>query len=213
MAQQSQRHWKQNPEAVRADILRVATEEFARAGLAGARMDEIAARTRTSKRMIYYYFGDKEGLYRAVLEQAYRDMRMGEQELALDDLPPEAALRKLVVYSFEHHWRNSGFIRLVMTENMHEGAYMQVSDEIQELNRSAIERVREVYERGVATGVFREGLDPLQLHWIISGLSFFNRSNRATFGLIFGASLFTAEGQQSLCDEVVEVVLRYVLAR
>jgi AcrR family transcriptional regulator len=212
MVEQQQRRWKQDPEAVRSDILRVATEEFAKAGLAGARMDEIAARTRTSKRMIYYYFGDKEGLYRAVLEQTYRDMRVGEQALQLEDLPPEEALRALVVYSFDHHWRNANFIRLVMTENMHEGAYMQVSGDIQRLNASAIDRVRQIYERGRAAGVFRDGIDPLKLHWIISGLSFFNRSNFATFGLIFGPTLFEPKGQAALRAEVVEVVLRYVLA-
>lgn len=213
MAEQHKNKWKQDPQAVRADILRVATAEFARAGLAGARMDEIAARTRTSKRMIYYYFGDKEGLYRAVLEQAYRGMRLGEQELALDSLPPEKALRALVVYSFDHHWENGDFIRLVMTENMHEGAYMEMSDEIRALNASAIDRVRQLYERGRADGVFRDGIDPLKLHWLISGVSFFYRSNSATFGLLFGQELFDEAGRAAVRGEVVEAIMRYTLTR
>lgn len=213
MAERKQRaRWTQNPDAVRADILRVATEEFARAGLKGARMDEIAALTRTSKRMIYYYFSDKQGLYRAVLEQAYRDMRTGEQDLALDDRPPVEALHTLVTYSFDHHARNATFIRLVMNENMHDAAYLELSDDIQRLNASAIDRVRRIYERGVAEGVFRAGLDPLHLHWMISGLSFFNRANRATFAVIFGDSLFAPEGQAQLREQVVEAVLRHVRA-
>lgn len=213
MAERKQRaRWTQNPDAVRADILRVATDEFARAGLEGARMDEIAALTRTSKRMIYYYFTDKQGLYRAVLEHAYRDMRMGEQDLALDDRPPVDALRALVTYSFDHHARNVTFIRLVMNENMHDAAYLQLSDDIQRLNASAIDRVRRIYERGVSEGVFRAGLDPLYLHWMISGLSFFNRANRATFSVIFGAALFAPEGQAQLREQVVEAVLRHVRA-
>lgn len=212
MVRQQKNKWKQDPEAVRADILSVATEEFARGGLAGARMDEIAARTRTSKRMIYYYFHDKEGLYRAVLEQVYRDMRLGEQGLALESLTPAEALRALVVYSFDHHWEQGDFIRLVMTENMHEGAYMQMSDEIRALNASAIDRVRGIYERGRADGVFRAGIDPLKLHWLISGLSFFYRSNRATFGLLFGPELFNETGRGALRQEVVAAVMRYVLA-
>lgn len=205
--------WKQDPDAVRADILRIATSEFARAGLEGARMDEIAARTKTSKRMIYYYFGDKAGLYRAVLEQAYRDMRLGEEELALDDLPADAALRRLVEYSFDHHMRNTDFIRLVMNENMHGGAYLQLSDEIRRLNASAIARVEAIYARGCAEGAFRAGLSPMHLHWLISGLSFFNSSNRATFALIFGEELFTPTGQETLRGEIVEMVMRYVAAR
>ena len=202
--------WKQDPDAVRADILRVATEEFARAGLEGARMDEIAARTRSSKRMIYYYFGDKESLYRAVLEQAYRDMRLGEQELALGDRAPREALAELVRYSFDHHGRNATFIHLVMNENMHDAQYLQVAPDIRDLNASAIDRVRRIYERGVAEGAFRPGLDAVQLHWMISGLCFFNRSNRATFAALFGPALFTEPGQDGLREEVVAMVLRYV---
>ena len=179
--------------------------------LAGARIDEIAAATRTSKRMIYYYFGDKDGLYRRVLEDAYREMREGEEKLELGHLLPVAALRSLVGFTFDHHSRNPDFIRLVMIENIHRGAYLLQSDDIRELNKGAISKLREIYRRGLASGDFRAGLDPVELHWQISALCFFNESNRATFSALFGKAPWTAAGQATLRRHVVGMVLRFVL--
>lgn len=168
-----------------ANILEVATAEFGEKGLAGARIDEIAEATHTSKRMIYYYFGSKEGLYLAVLEESYRRMRDIEGRLQLDDLEPEAALRRLVEFTFDHHSGNEPYIRLVMAENMNRGQYLAQSKSIQQLNVPAISSIQKLYERGVASGVFRPGLDPIDIHASISALTFFNVSNRHTFGLIF----------------------------
>jgi AcrR family transcriptional regulator len=204
------RQAKRDPEGVRRDILAVAMEEFSQNGLSGARIDEIAARTRTSKRMIYYYFGDKEGLYQRVLEEAYAEVRGGESELELDGLDPVAALVKLCRYTFDHHRRNPSFIRMVMIENIHHGRHMQLSENIRGLNRLAIEALEAVLERGQEAGLFREGLNPLELHWQISALSFFNVSNAATFSFIFGDALFTPDGQETLSSHVADMVLRYV---
>src|ERR1051326_6184724 len=110
------------PEAPRANILAIATEEFAEKGFSGARVDDIAARTDTSKRMIYYYFGDKEGLFVAVIERAYAGIREIEANLKLDHLDPEQALRTLVGFTFDYQNAHEGFIRLVMVENIHRGA-------------------------------------------------------------------------------------------
>lgn len=202
---------KRDPEGVRRDILTVAMEEFSQNGLSGARIDEIAARTRTSKRMIYYYFGDKEGLYQRVLEEAYGKVRGGESDLELEGLDPRAALERLCRFTFDHHRRNPDFIRMVMIENIHHGRHMQVSQTIRGLNRPAIEALEGVLKRGQESGVFRIGIDPLELHWQISALSFFNVSNSATFSHIFGGELFTGEGQERLSAHVAEMVLRYVL--
>ena len=202
---------KRDPEGVRRDILSVAMEEFSQNGLSGARIDEIAARTRTSKRMIYYYFGDKEGLYQHVLEEAYGKVRGGESSLELDGLDPVAALDKLCRFTFEHHRRNPAFIRMVMIENIHHGRHMQLSETIRGLNRPAIEALEAVLKRGQKSGVFRQGVAPLELHWQISALSFFNVSNAATFSFIFGDGLFTADGQETLSRHVADMVLRYVL--
>jgi AcrR family transcriptional regulator len=207
----SRQRWKQDPDGVRANILAVALAEFAARGLAGARIDDIAAKTDTSKRMIYYYFGDKDGLYRQVLEEAYREVRAGEEALELGHLPPVDALRRLVEFTFDHHSRNPDFIRLVMIENVHNASYLDQSPVIADLNQGAIERVEEIYGKGIAAGVFRPGIKPLELHWQISALSFFNVSNRATFSRIFGDSLARPDGQRALRASCVETVLRYVL--
>ncbi len=206
----SRARWKQNPEAVQANILRVAREEFAKNGLSGTRVNDIAARTETSKRMIYYYFGDKAGLYRRALEAAYREVRAGEQELDLEGLAPEAALRRLIEFTFDHHRRNPEFIRLVMIENIHHGSCLSQSEVIRDLNSGAIDRLERVLDRGRRTGAFRSDADPLVVHWQISALSFFNVSNETTFSVIFGDGLSKPEGQERLRRWVAESILRSV---
>ena len=193
-----------------ADILEVATAEFADKGLAGARIDEIAAATRTSKRMIYYHFESKEALYIAVLEAAYRRIRAIEAELHLEDLAPEDALRKLVAFTFDYQHDNEPFIRLVMNENMHRGEYLARSSIIQELNVPAIDAVSRVYQRGLDAGVFRRDVDPIDLHMSISALCFFNVANRYTFSLNFKRDLTSPAALRARRDSVVEMVVRYL---
>ncbi len=201
-----------DPERTMAGILEVATKEFAEKGLSGARIDAIAAATSTSKRMIYYYFGSKDGLYVAVLEHMYRRMRDIEASLHLESLPPEAALRRLVEFTFDHHSGNPDFIRLVMNENIERGAYLAQSQGIQQLNVPAIAAIRELYERGVAQGVFRAGLDAIDIHASISALTFFNVSNQHTFGLIFKDGGSLAESQAQRRESIVEMIVRFVKA-
>jgi AcrR family transcriptional regulator len=201
----------QDPEGVRQNIVEVATEEFALNGLAGARIDEIAARSRFSKRMIYYYFGSKEGLYLAVLENAYRLVREGEAKLDVEGLPPVEALKKLVEFTFDHHHEHEDFIRMVMSENIHHGEYLEQSTVIRQLNVSAIDTIASVYRRGVAEGLFRGGLDPIELHWQVSALCFFNVSNRATFSKIFGRDFGAPRALASLRGNAVDMVMRYVV--
>jgi AcrR family transcriptional regulator len=199
-----------DPARTMADILKVATAEFADKGLSGARIDEIAATTRTSKRMIYYYFGSKEGLYIAVLEDAYRRIRTIEIQLHLEDLPPEDALRKLVGFTFDYQHEHEDFIRLVMNENMHRGEFLAQSAAIQQLNVPAIEAVRQVYERGVKAKVFRKDVDPIDLHMSISALSFFSVGNRYTFSLIFKHDMESSRALRARRDSVVEMIVRFV---
>jgi AcrR family transcriptional regulator len=201
----------QDPEGTRQNIIEVATQEFALNGLSGARIDEIAARTRASKRMIYYYFTDKEGLYLAVLENAYRLVREGEGKLDVDGLPPMDALKQLVEFTFDHHHKHEDFIRMVMIENIHHGDYIERSKVIRQLNVTAIKTIETLYQRGVEEQLFRPGLDPMELHWQISALCFFNVSNRATFTKLFGRDLGTATAQASLRRNAVEMVLRHVV--
>lgn len=203
--------WTQDPDRVRRDILAAARAEFVENGLSGARVDEIAARTATSKRMIYYYFGDKEGLYRAVLEDAYQRMRDSEQQLDLTVLPPREALAKLVAFSFDYHADDPGYVRLIMVENIHHARHLQGSRTIGPLNLPAIETVGEIYERGVGAGVFRPGLQPIDIHLTIAALGFFNVSNQATVRELFGHDTALAEARERRRSSVVETVLRMVL--
>ncbi|HSV83305.1 MAG TPA: TetR/AcrR family transcriptional regulator [Ramlibacter sp.] len=201
-----------DPERTKANILEVAEAEFGEKGLAGARIDEIAAATQTSKRMIYYYFGSKEGLYLAVLEEAYRRVRDIEGELHLQDLEPEQALRRLVAFTFDHHLHHESYIRLVMNENINRGQYLAQSQRIQDLNVPAIDAIRNLYERGLKNGLFRPGLDPVDIHASISALSFFNVSNQHTFGLIFKVDTRSPAYIAHRRDSVIEMVVRFMKA-
>ena len=199
-----------DPEGTMACILEMATVEFADKGLDGARIDAIAAATRTSKRMIYYYFGSKQGLYLPVLEEAYRRTRATEAELHLDDLGPTEALARLVGFTFDHHHSNQAFIRLVMNENIQRGQYLAQSALIEQLNKPAIRAIEQLYTRGVADGSFRAGLEAVDIHASISALSFFNVSNRYTFGLIFQRDPDCATLLAQRRANVVDMVLRFV---
>jgi AcrR family transcriptional regulator len=199
-----------DPDRTMADILEVATREFAEKGLAGARIDVIAEAMRTSKRMIYYYFGSKEGLYIAVLEKEYRRIRDTEAQLHLDDLKPEDALRKLVGSTVDYHLGHPDFARLVMNENIHRGEYLAQSDVIHQLNVPAIEAVRKVYERGRKAGVFRSGIDAVDLHMSISALCLFNIANKHTFALIFKLDLDAPAAIVARRDSIVEMIVRFV---
>lgn len=201
-----------DPAKTKGDILAVATIEFAEKGLSGARIDEIAARTKTSKRGIYYYFGSKEKLYIAVLEEAYRSIRSIENRLELDHLSPEDALRTLVEFTFDYESGNPNFIRLVMNENIHNGKYLARSEAIQKLNVTAIQAVRGVLDRGVKAGVFRPGVDPVDLHMTISALCFFNVSNRATFSRIFKRDMTSRAALRARRASIIETVLSAVRA-
>ena len=198
-----------DPARTMAGILAVATKEFAAKGLSGARIDAIAEATHTSKRMIYYYYGSKEGLYVAVLEESYRRMRQIEGQLHLEDMEPEAALRRLVEFTFDRHADNEDFIRLVMNENIEQGSYLAQSKTIQQLNVPAIQAIRQLYDRGVQQGVFRPGLDPVDIHASISALTFFNVSNRHTLGLIFKDKAQNAQSDARRTS-ITEMVVRFV---
>jgi AcrR family transcriptional regulator len=201
---------KPDPPGTRRNIIEIATEEFAEKGYNGARIDEIAARTNTSKRMLYYYFRDKEGLFIAVLEEAYRRIREIESTLDLDHLEPEAALRSLVGFTFDYQNANEDFIRLVMVENIHKGVHLAKSQAIQDLNVSVINAIRKIYQRGLASGVFRPGIDEIDLHMTISALCFFNVANRSTFSQIFKRDMQSPEALARRRMIVIDTVARYV---
>jgi AcrR family transcriptional regulator len=198
--------------ATRRNILEVATRHFAEKGYSGARIDEIAAETATSKRMIYYYFKDKEELFVAVLEHAYGCIRHMESGLHVDELDPESALAGIVGSTFDYDNANPDFVRLVMTENIHRGRLMAQSKLIGELNVSVIAALERICERGHAAGIFRPDIDVVDLHMTISALCFFNVANRYTFSLIFGRDLASPEALAARRARVIDIVLRSVRA-
>ena len=201
---------KPDAERTRADILSVARDEFVAHGLNGARVDAIAERTRTTKRMIYYYFGSKDGLYSAVLEQAYADIRATEATLALDALEPEAALRRLVGFTFDYHDAHADFVRLIAVENIHQAQHLQRLPNIRSVNADVIATLERILARGRQSGVFQRSCAAMDVHLLISGLCFHRVSNRHTFGAIFGIDLTAPEVRARHREMVVESVVGWV---
>ncbi|MCQ2997273.1 TetR family transcriptional regulator [Pseudomonas syringae] len=197
---------KNNPEKTRDDILQAAIAEFVAQGLSGARVDAIAERTKTSKRMIYYYFNSKEQLYAEVLEKLYGDIRRTESGLNLDALEPMQAIERLVEFTFDHHDRNVDFVRIVCIENIHNGENVKQSPTIRQLSQNIVSILDNILRRGEALGVFRQGVNAIDLHLMISSLCFYRISNRHTFSEIFQIELVNDEIKQRhkamLCDSV-----------
>lgn len=210
MAKTAKEMRRNDPERTREDILDVATVEFVEFGLSGARVDQIAEKTRTSKRMIYYYYGSKEGLYLAVLEKAYRKIRSLEADLQLAELPPEEALRRLISSTFDHDEHNPDFVRLVSIENIHHAMHMKRSNEIAELNVSVIRTLQDIIDRGLSSGTFKRQVDAIDLHMLISAFCFFRVSNRYTFGTIFKRDLSEPALYERHKSMIAEAVLGYL---
>jgi AcrR family transcriptional regulator len=192
------------------EILEVATREFAERGYAGARVDEIAAQTRTTKRMIYYYFGGKEQLYVAVLEAAYSRIRSAEREAEVDHLEPAAAIRRLAELTFDHHEANPQFIRLVSIENVHRAEHIAKFSTFGHLNSPAIELIGRILERGRAEGLFRRDVDAVDVHMLISSFCVFRVANRHTFGTIFDRDLLDPDRREHYRAMLGDVVVDYL---
>ena len=199
-------------DATRRNILDEALKEFSQYGLSGARVDRIAENTHTSKRMIYYYFESKEGLYLQVLKESFKRLRELEADFHLEDLPPILALRKLVERTVEYHASHADFIRMIMTENIHKGEHIRHLPELKTMNRKAIEIVEDICERGIKEGIFRTDLEPVKLHENISALCFFNVSNQYTFGFLFDRDFQDEKTTAKRREEIVDTILRYARA-
>ncbi|MDX3061399.1 TetR/AcrR family transcriptional regulator [Streptomyces sp. ND04-05B] len=196
----------------RAEILAVATREFARLGYAGARVDEIAARTRTTKRMIYYYFGGKEQLFTAVLERAYSRIREAEQLLDVEHLDPVAAVRRLAELTFDHHEAHPDFIRLVSIENIHEAEHIAASAELSRISSPAINVLTRILDTGRESGLFTADVDAVDLHAMISSFCFFQIANRHTFGALFGRDLVAAGQREHYRTMLGDMIIAYLTA-
>jgi AcrR family transcriptional regulator len=201
---------ERDPERTRAAILAAATEEFTVHGLTGARVDEIARRSGVNKRMIYYYFGDKNGLYLAVLEETYADIRNAEIRLHLADRDPAEAMRELVAFTWNYFIEHPEFLSLLGTENLHRAQHLKTSKKIRELHSPLVGIITTLLTRGVKEGAFRPGVDPVQLYVTIASLGFFYMSNRFTLSTIFARDLGNPEALAERGQHIEDVVLSYL---
>ena len=192
-------------------ILRAAMVEFADKGLGGARIDAIAERAGINKRLIYYYFDGKDELFLAVLEQTYADIRTAEQALHLESADPVDAVRRLVAFTWNHYVEHPEFLNLLNSENLHRARHLKQSKRIREMNSPLVQTLADVLERGRRDGVFRGGVDPVQLYISIAGLAYFYLSNNPTLSTIFARDLMSGKAMAERLSHITEVVMGYVL--
>lgn len=202
---------QRDSERSQAAILAAATQEFAQHGLGGARMDAIAETAQLNKRLIYYYFQDKDQLFQAVLEQSYREIREQERALNLEALEPTAAMRALVEFTWNYYIAHPEFMTLLNSANLHRARHLKKSQRARALNSPLIEMLADILERGRKSGQFRGGIDPLQLYISIAGMSYFYLSNNPTLSAIFGRDLLSPKARSERLSHMCDVILGYVL--
>jgi len=201
---------RRDPEKNQARILAAATDEFARFGLGGARVDRIAARAGANKRMLYYYYGNKEALFLAVLESSYAAIRNAEKALKLDALAPREAMRRLVGFTWNYYIDHPEFMTLLNSENLHRARHIRRSRSIIAMHSPFVAMIRSVLERGARSGEFRAGVDPVQLYISIAGLSYFYLGNRYTLSAIFKRDLLAPRSRAGRLKHMVDLVLGYL---
>ena len=199
-----------DPERTRARILDAATQEFARYGLGGARVDRIAERAGANKRMLYYYFGDKDGLFLAALEERYAHIRNAERSLELEQSDPRTALRRLVEFTWNYYLEHPEFLTLLNSENLHKGRHVRNSKRVRDLHSPFVETLGTVLRRGEKAGVFRPGIDPVQLYISIAGEGYFYLSNRYTLSRIFGRDLMSPRNLAARARHITQTILNSV---
>lgn len=199
-----------DPDATRARILKAAKAEFARKGLGGARVDDIAVRARTNKRMLYHYFGNKEDLFRITLEDAYADIREAEARLEIEKDEPVTALKRLVGFTWDYYLENPEFITLVNSENLHKARHIKSSERIREMSRPFVGRMRALLERGAKAGLFRKDLDAVQVNITIAAIGYYYLTNRFTGSIVFERDLMDREALEQRLDFNTRTILRVV---
>ncbi|GAA3472853.1 TetR/AcrR family transcriptional regulator [Nonomuraea roseola] len=209
-SQPATRERQRDADRTRAEILEVAQHEFARHGYAGARVDEIAALMRTTKRMIYYYFGSKEQLYIAVLEKAYAEVREVERTVDVEHLAPVEAIRTLAELTFDHHDAHREFIKLVAIENIHQAEHIRKSEALANLGTPVLDLIERILDAGTASGDFVTEADAIDVHMMISAFCFFRVANQHTFGALFGRDMTAPEHRDRQRGMVGEMIVGYL---
>jgi TetR/AcrR family transcriptional regulator len=201
---------RRQPDVTRRRILQAATTEFSAKGLAGARVDEIARRAGVSKRMLYHYFGNKEALWLAVLEQAYLHIRSEERGLDVGRLSPVEGMRRLIAFTIAYDSAHPEFISLLLSENLQRARYLRRSRKVRELHTSLLDVIEDILQRGRKTGVFRSGVDAAELYITIAALGFFYFSNVHTLTAIFGRDFNSEAARRQHLRHTVNVILGYL---
>jgi AcrR family transcriptional regulator len=201
-----------DPEGMQRRILQAATREFATKGFGGARIERISAAAGTVDRMLYYYFGSKEGLFRSVLEQTYEALGAAEQRLRLADAEPVDGMRALIAFTWNYYLRHPEFIRLLNSENLHAGAHVRHSKRVKALSFPLLSILADLLKRGQAQGRFRAGIDPVQIYLTIAALAYFYLSNRYTLSRFLGLDLMAAEQRTRWLEHITALVLGHIAA-
>lgn len=199
-----------NPDDTKRRILAAAKVEFAKKGLGGARVDDIAARAKANKRMMYHYFGNKDDLFAYVVEDAYAEFREREAALELDTLDPVAAIKALIAFIWKYFLDNPEFITLVNSENLHKARHIKKSQRMQEMSRSFVGRMQNLLERGAKAGLFRKGLDPVQVNISIAAVGYYYLTNRFTGSIVFERDLMAAEALAARLKFNTQTILRMI---
>ncbi len=199
-----------DPTATRARILAAAKSEFARKGLGGARVDDIAVKAKINKRMLYHYFGNKEELFQRTLEDAYLAFRSAEAALKIEADDPITAFKRLVTFTWEYYLDNPEFITLVNSENLHKARHIKKSEMMDDINKPFVARMKTLLERGAMEGVFRPGLDPVQVLIALSGMGFHYLTNRHTGAIVYGRDLMSDQAKPARLKFNIDAVLRIV---
>ena len=199
-----------DPERTRARILEAATAEFAHYGLGGARVDRIAQRAGANKRMLYYYFGSKDDLFLAALEGSYAKIRGAERELDLEHADPREALKRLVEFTWRYYLEHPEFMTLLNSENLHKGRHVRRSKRVRELHSPLVGTLRDILRRGEAQGLFRPGIDPVQLYISIAGEGYFYLCNRYTLSRIFDRDLMAPRALAGRARHITQTILNSV---
>jgi AcrR family transcriptional regulator len=193
------------------DILKAALDEFAEHGLGGARMDRIAERAAVNKRLIYYYFENKESLFLAVLESVYEGIRGEEQKLNLAQTEPIEAIRRLISFTWNYYTEHPEFLTLLNSENLHRARHLKKSAKVRSMHSPLVQTITDVLERGNKMGLFRAGVDPVQLYTSIAGLSYFYLGNIHTLSTIFDRDLLSAKAKVERLSHMTDLVLGYLV--
>jgi AcrR family transcriptional regulator len=202
-----------DPEGMQRRILQAATSEFATKGYGGARVERISEAAGTVDRMLYYYFGSKEGLFRAVLERVYEELGAAEQRLQLADAEPVAGMRALIAFTWTYYLRHPEFIRLLNSENLHRGEHVRHSKRVKALSFPLLSILADLLKRGAAQGKFRQDIDPAQVYLTIAALAYFYLSNRYTLSRFLGLDLMAAPQRKRWLEHITALVLGHVERR